>query len=213
MPKSPSASDQIRILIADDHALMRVGIRSMLEMQRDMTVVGEAEDGQSAIILAAQLKPDVVVMDLMMPVVSGAEATKRIRDANPQVKIIILSSYGSTVDMARALDYGANGALLKESPSDQLICAIRTVVAGKQSIASGIAQTSNNLFKTLQLTEKQLKVLELLTSGLSDKEIGNRLGISRAGVQKHTAILFAKLGAATRAEATKIAYETHLLKI
>ena len=213
MPKSPSASDRIRILIADDHALMRVGIRSMLEMQRDMTVVGEAEDGQSAIALAAQLKPDVVVMDLMMPVVSGAEATKRIRDANPQVKIVILSSYGSTVDMARALDYGANGALLKESPSDQLISAIRTVVAGRQSIASDIARTRDDLFKTLQLTEKQLKVLELLTSGLSDKEIGNRLGISRAGVQKHTAALFAKLGAATRAEATKIAYETHLLKI
>lgn len=213
MPKSPSASDRIRILIADDHALMRVGIRSMLEMQRDMTVVGEAEDGQSAIAFAAQLKPDVVVMDLMMPVVSGAEATKRIRDANPQVKIVILSSYGSTVDMARALDYGANGALLKESPSDQLISAIRTVVAGKQSIASDIARTRDDLFKTLQLTEKQLKVLELLTSGLSDKEIGNRLGISRAGVQKHTAVLFAKLGAATRAEATKIAYETHLLKI
>ena len=211
MSRSPSSSDKIRILIADDHALMRVGIRSMLEMQRDMTVVGEAEDGQSAVDLAAELDPDVVVMDLMMPVVSGADATRRIREANDRIKIVILTSYGSTLDMARALDYGANGALLKESPSDELISAIRAVVSGETSIAPEIAQTRESLFKSLQLTDKQLLVLKLLTKGLSDKNICRELGISCAGVQKHTSALFAKLGAANRAEATKIAYETRLL--
>ena len=213
MSRSPSSSDKIRILIADDHALMRVGIRSMLEMQRDMTVIGEAEDGQDAIDLTARLDPDVVVMDLMMPVVSGADAVRRIRETNGRVRIVILSSYGSTVDMARALDYGASGALLKESPSGELIAAIRAVVAGKTAVAPEIARTREDLLRTLQFTDKQLQVLELLSKGLSDKDIGKQLNISRAGVQKHIAALFAKLGAANRAEATKIAYETHLLKI
>ena len=213
MSRSPSSSDKIRILIADDHALMRVGIRSMLEMQRDMTVVGEAEDGQDAIDLTDRLDPDVVVMDLMMPVVSGADAIRRIRETNGLVRIVILSSYGATVDMARALDYGANGALQKESPSGELIAAIRAVVAGKTAVAPEIARTREDLFRTLQFTDKQLQVLGLLSKGLSDKEIGKQLNISRAGVQKHIAALFAKLGAANRAEATKIAYETHLLKI
>lgn len=212
MSKSQSASDRIRILIADDHALMRVGIRSMLEMQRDMTVVGEAEDGQSAIDLASELKPDVIVMDLMMPVVTGADATRRIRAADERVKIVILSSYGTTVDMARALDYGANGALQKESPSDELISAIRAVFSGKTAIAPEISRTRDDLFKALQFTDKQLQVLALLSKGLTDKDIAKQLNISRAGVQKHIAALFSKLGAANRAEATTIAYETHLLK-
>ena len=211
MSKSPSASKTIRILIADDHALMRVGIRSMLEMQRDMTVVGEAEDGQSAIDLAAELKPDVIVMDLMMPVVGGADATRRIRAADDRIKIVILSSYSTTVDMARALDYGADGALQKESPSDELISAIRTVYAGGTAFAPEISRTRDDIYKTLQLTDKQLQVLTLLSKGLSDKDIARQLNISRAGVQKHTAALFAKLGAANRAEAAAIPYETHLL--
>ena len=212
MSKSQSASDKIRILIADDHALMRVGIRSMLEMQHDMTVVGEAEDGMSVIELAAELKPDVIVMDLMMPIISGADATRRIRAADDRVKIVILSSYGTTVDMARALDYGANGALQKESPSGELISAIRTVHAGGTALAPEISRTRDDIFKSLQLTDKQLQVLTLLTKGLSDKDIGRQLNISRAGVQKHIAALFSKLGAANRAEATTIAYESHLLK-
>ena len=191
---------------------MRVGIRSMLELQRDMAVVGEAEDGQCAIDLAAQLKPDVIVMDLMMPVVSGAEATRRIRATNDQVKIIILSSYGTTVDMARALDYGANGALQKESPSDELISAIRAVIGGQTAIAPEIARTRKVLFKSLQLTDKQLTVLKLMAKGLSDKDICRQLNISRAGVQKHTSAIFSKLGATNRAEATGIAFETHLLQ-
>ena len=211
MPKSPSASDKIRILIADDHSLMRVGIRSMLEMQPDMSVVGEADDGQSAIDLALRLKPDVVVMDLMMPVVSGADATKSIRDANAQIKIIILSPYGSTIDMAKALDNGADGALMKESRSSELIGAIRDVVSGKTAITPEIACMRENVFRSLQFTEKQLVVLKLLVQGMTDKEIGNALDISRAGVQKHTAAIFAKLGATNRAEATRIAYETHLM--
>lgn len=212
MSKSQSASDKIRILIADDHALMRVGIRSMLEMQHDMTVVGEAEDGMSVIELAAELKPDVIVMDLMMPIISGADATRRIRADDDRVKIVILSSYGTTVDMARALDNGANGALQKESPSDELISAIRAVFAGESAVAPEIARTRNDLFKTLQFSDKQLQVLTLLSKGLSDKDIGRLLNISRAGVQKHITALFSKLGAANRTEAITIAYETHLLK-
>ena len=211
MQKSPSPSAKLRIVIADDHSLMRVGIRSMLDMQTDMSVVGEAEDGQSAVKIASELRPDVIVMDLMMPLVSGAEATRQIKEFSPDTKIIILTSFGTAIEMARAIEYGADGALLKEMPSDQLITAIRTVARGEPSFAAEILHASRNLSEALQLTDKQLQVLKLMVRGLTDKDIARQLDISRSGVQKHTMAIFAKLGAANRAEATSIAFETHLL--
>lgn len=211
MQKSPSQSAELRIVIADDHSLMRVGIRSMLDMQSDMTVVGEAEDGQSAVKIADELRPDVIVMDLMMPLVSGAEATRQIKTFAPDTKIIILTSFGTAIEMARAIEYGADGALLKEMPSDELITAIRTVARGEPSFAAEILHASRNLSEALQLTDKQLQVLRLMVRGLTDKDIARQLDISRSGVQKHTMAIFAKLGAANRAEATSIAFETHIL--
>ena len=211
MQKSPSQSAKLRIVIADDHSLMRVGIRSMLDMQGDMTVVGEAEDGQSAVKIADELRPDVIVMDLMMPLVSGAEATRQIKTFAPDTKIIILTSFGTAIEMARAIEYGADGALLKEMPSDELITAIRTVARGEPSFAAEILHASRNLSEALQLTDKQLQVLRLMVRGLTDKDIARQLDISRSGVQKHTMAIFAKLGAANRAEATSIAFETHIL--
>jgi len=211
MQISPSASDKLRIIIADDHSLMRVGIRSMLEMQDDMTVIGDAEDGLAAVDLATSMYPDVIVMDLMMPLKSGAEATRLIKENNPDVRIIILTSFGSSVEMARAINYGADGALLKEMPSCDLISAIRAVARGEKSFADEIKNAHRNLSDALQLTEKQLQVLRLLVRGLTDKDIARQLNLSRSGVQKHTMAIFSKLGAANRAEATSIAFETHIL--
>ena len=113
-----------RILIADDHTLMRVGIKAMFHYQPDMTVVGEATSGEEAVALAGKLKPDVIIMDLMMPVLGGAEATKRILESDPDAKIIILTSFGAATDMVRALKYGALGAQVKEAPTEALIAEI-----------------------------------------------------------------------------------------
>ena len=126
---------KIRILIADDHTLMRVGLRTMLRYQPDMTVVGEATNGAEAVALAKELKPDVIIMDLMMPVLSGADATRQIIEANPNSKIVVLTSFEASVDMARALKYGARGAQVKEGPAEDLVAAIHTVIEGGTAIS------------------------------------------------------------------------------
>jgi len=203
-------ADKIRVLIADDHALMRVGIRSMLETN-GMTVVGEAEDGESAVSLARELGPDVVVMDLMMPGIGGAEATRRIRDTMPDTQIVLLSSYGTSVEMAKALGHGAKGALMKESPSESLVSAIRTVVAGGTAIDAEIA-ASARCASPEDLTDRQTDVLAAIVQGLPDKAIATKLGISTAGVRKHVSALLAKLGATSRTEAAAIAIRKQFLK-
>ena len=124
-----------RILIADDHTFMRVGLKAMLHYQPDMTVVGEATSGEEAVALAGKLKPDVIIMDLMMPVLGGAEATKRILKSDPDAKIIILTSFGAATDMVRALKYGALGAQVKEAPAEALIAAIHAVTSGGTAIS------------------------------------------------------------------------------
>ena len=130
--------NKIRILIADDHKLMRMGLISLFDVQRDMTVVGEAEDGEQAVRLAGELKPDIVIMDLMMPKMNGADATSAILAANPQAGIVILTSFADSFDMARAISNGAKGAQAKESPTENLIEAIRIVANGGTAIAPDI---------------------------------------------------------------------------
>lgn len=199
-----------RILIADDHALMRIGLRSMLELQSDMVVVGDAGTGRAAVSLAAQLHPDVVIIDLRMPELDGAEATRQILAADPAVKVVVLSSFGASAEMARALGYGAVGAQLKESPTVELLEAIRKVVRGESAVADEIAKGLAAAAEC-PLTRRQVDVLKAIARGRSDKEIGRELGISRAAVQKHLASVFERLGASNRAEAVARAFERHLI--
>lgn len=199
-----------RILIADDHALMRIGLRSMLELQSDMVVVGDAGTGRAAVSLAAQLHPDVVIIDLRMPELDGAEATRQILAADPAVKVIVLSSFGASAEMARALGYGAVGAQLKESPTVELLEAIRKVVRGEGAVADEITKGLAAAAEC-PLTRRQVDVLKAIARGRSDKEIGRELGISRAAVQKHLASVFERLGASNRAEAVARAFERHLI--
>ena len=200
-----------KILIADDHALMRLGIRSMLELQPDMSVVGEAENGPDAVAATDRLKPDVVVLDLMMPGLSGANVTREIHQRHPSVRIFIHTSYGSSVEMARALENGAVGALMKSAPTERLLEGIRAVAAGGTFVAREIIDWIEN-DPIPAFTQKQLDVLHALSRGLSNKDIAHLLGISAAGVQKHLDALFAKLGAATWAEAVSIAFRRQILK-
>lgn len=204
--------NKIRILIADDHKLMRMGLISLFDVQRDMTVVGEAEDGEQAVRLAVELKPDIVIMDLMMPKMNGADATSAILAANPQAGIVILTSFADSFDMARAISNGAKGAQAKESPTENLIEAIRIVANGGTAIAPDIMRHVKGNPPPPPLTEKQLAILTSVTRGLTNQDIALEFGISAVVVKKQLSVIFAKLGVATRAEAASLAVQKHLLK-
>lgn len=204
---------KIRILIADDHKLMRMGLVSLFNVQKDMTVVGEADDGESAIKQTKSLNPDVVIMDLMMPNTNGADATAAILADNPDVGVVILSSFSNSADMARAIAKGARGAQAKEAPTEDLVAAIRTVANGETAIAPEIQQFIKDDPLPPPLTEKQLAILQSVTRGLTNPDIAKQFGISPVSVKKHLTVIFAKLGAASRAEAVTIALRKHLLKI
>ena len=168
----------IRIVIADDHKLMRMGLVSLFNVQSDMTVVGEAEDGESAVEITRTLRPDIVIMDLMMPRLSGAEAVVKILSFAPKTGIVILSSFSDSADMARAVANGARGAQAKESPTEVLIDAIRTVASGGTAISPEIEQSIKEISPLPTLTAKQEEVLNAVTRGLSNKDIAMQLGIS-----------------------------------
>lgn len=204
--------NKIRILIADDHKLMRMGLISLFDVQNDMAVVGEAEDGEQAVRLAGELKPDIVIMDLMMPKMNGADATSAILAANPQTGIVILTSFADSFDMARAISNGARGAQAKEAPTENLIEAIRIVANGGTAIAPDIMRHVKGNPPPPPLTEKQLAILSSVTRGLTNQDIALEFGISAVVVKKQLSVIFAKLGVATRAEAASLAVQKHLLK-
>ena len=206
-------SNRTRILIADDHALVRMGLSTLLSTQPDMEVVAAAEDGESAVRLALQLRPDVIIMDYMMPALDGAAATERILKDLPQAKIIILTSYITAEGIARAIDAGAAGALMKNDETETLIQAIRDVRNGKKAIPPEIAGILSECNGIQRLTERQELVLGLITRGLSNHDIARHLNIQEDSVKKQTSIIFEKIGASNRAEAVAIALRKHLLKI
>ena len=203
----------IRILIADDHALMRVGLRSMLSDEPDLDIVGEAANGEEVVRLARTLRPDVIIMDLMMPKLNGSEATRKILQFLPSAKVVILTSFGSSDELREAFDNGAVGMQPKEDPTENLIKTIHAVVEGKTVIPDEIATRSETASQQRPLTDKQCEILRMVIDGLATKQIAARLYISESGVKKHIKIIFSKLGAANRTEAVAIALRKHLLKI
>ena len=203
---------KIRILLADDHTIMRMGLATLLESEPDMCVVGEAENGQVAIRLARELKPDVVIMDLMMPVLSGAEATRIIREENPGVRVIVLTTFGSSAELALAVRNGAAATLLKDTETADLVNVLRRVHEGKRIIPAEVLAMLDENAASADMTPRQLTILQSITRGLSNAEIAKQLGISEIGVKKHLQVIFNKLGAATRAEAAAIALRRQLLK-
>jgi len=204
---------KIRLLIADDHKLMRMGLVSLFNVQKDMTVVGEAEDGLEAVERARVLKPDVVIMDLMMPKLNGAEATQRILEDSPETGIVVLSSFSNSADMARAIAAGARGAQAKEYPTEDLVAAIRSVAAGDTAIAPEISQFIATDPLPPPFTERQLEILKAVTRGLTNHDIAQLFGISPVSVKKHLSVIFAKLGAASRSEAVAIAVRKRLIRL
>ena len=204
---------KIRILLVDDHELLRFGLSTLLQFQKDMEVVGGAENGAEALDLVRQLKPDVVVMDLMMPQMDGVESTQRILAELPATRIMLLTSFGTAADVIRAIRAGAVGALVKDSPNDKLIAAIRNVAAGKQAFSPEIKKMIDTEPPPPDFTSRQLEVLNAVTRGFTNADIADILHISPDAVKQHIISICEKLGAANRAEAVAIALRKHLLKM
>jgi DNA-binding NarL/FixJ family response regulator len=204
---------KIRVFVTDDHALVRMGLITLLQMENDLDVVGEAEDGRTAIKKIQQLKPDVVVMDLMMPGMDGIETTRQLQDLLPSAKTLILTTSSSSTDISNALQSGASGAILKSAANAELLSAIRAIAGGKRYISPCIQTLLLENPPIPILTEKQREILQSITRGLTNPDIAKQFGISVASVKDHINLIFSKLGAANRSEAVTIALRNHLLKI
>ena len=205
-------SEKIRVLIADDHAMVRMGLASLLGTEPDIGVVGEAEDGEDAVKKAVSLKPDVVIMDLVMPKMDGAEATARIMNILPQTKIVLLTTYGSANGVASALAAGAAGAMMKNADFDELASAIRKVASGEKAVSSEIERFIREDPPVTNLTKRQGEILAAVVRGLTNDDIAKQFSIQRSSVKDHLTAIFEKLGAANRAEAISTALRKHLLR-
>ena len=203
----------IRVLLADDHAMVRMGLASLLGTTKDICVVGEAENGVQTVEKALALKPDIVLMDLMMPEMDGIDATAEIHARLPDVKILVLTSSGSSDDIARALKAGASGALLKSSDFSTLVSALRTTAEGKSILSTDVRRNLDKNPPLPDLTPRQAEILASVTKGLTNADIARLLGIRESSVKEHVNLICEKLGAANRAEAVAIALRRHLLKI
>jgi DNA-binding NarL/FixJ family response regulator len=203
--------DKIRILLADDHAVVRKGIREFLEEPGDIEVIAEAEDGAEALRLVETHQPDVAVLDIRMPEMTGVEATRRIKERFPQVRVLILTAYDDDPYVFALLQAGADGYVLKTASGDELVRAVRTVYAGRTALSPEIAgkvvrqATSHRpegaAAQVEPLTGRELEVLRLAAQGLTNRAIGHQLGISHRTVQGHLASMYGKLGVSSRTEA------------
>ena len=204
--------DKIRVLIADDHAVVRMGLRTLLESKPNFKVVGEADDGVTAVRQACQLKPDVIILDLVMPNKDGADVTSEIRAALPATKILILTTFSDADGIKRALDAGANGALLKSAPNSELLEMLQKIAAGKNAVSRDVTRLFLKKEPIPKLSPRQMEVLEAVTRGLTNAEIATALNISGNSVKEYLSNIFSKIGAANRAEAVDIAHRKHLLE-
>lgn len=206
-------SEPIRILVVEDHHVVRQGLVALIRSVPDMAVVGEASDGQQGVALFRELKPDVAIMDLRLPVMTGVEAITRIRREFPHARIIVLTTFDGDEDIYRALQAGARGYLLKDMFGDDLMEAIRAVHAGKSRIPAAVAQRLADRMSGPELTSREMDVLRLIVAGRSNKEIGGELFISEATVKTHVNSLLSKLGVTDRTQAATTALQRGLVHL
>ena len=221
----------IRVLLVDDQALIRMGFRMLIESADDLEVVGEAQDGQAAIEQAAALRPDVVLMDVRMPGVNGIDATARIVEAQPDVRVLVLTTFDLDEYAFAALRAGASGFLLKDAAPAELATAVRTVASGEAVVSARITRRMLELFaghlpapgevvdpgaprpRLAALTPREVEVLSEVAEGLSNAEIAEGLFLSEATVKTHVGRILAKLGVRDRVQAVVVAYETGLVRV
>jgi two-component system NarL family response regulator len=202
---------RIRILVADDHFVVRIGLAAVIDSQPDMTVVDQAENGQEAVDLYRKHVPDVLVVDLRMPVLSGLEATSAIRREFPDAHIVVLTTFDGDEDIFRALQAGAGAYLLKHTLKDELIAAIKAVHQGKRHIPAGVAMRLAERPPLSDLTDRELEVLNLMARGMPNSEIATNLSISVGTVKTHINRILSKLGARDRTQAVTTAIQRGLV--
>lgn len=212
-----SDEEMIRVMLVDDHAVVRSGLSAFLLVYDDLQLVGEASSGEQAIGLCEQVRPDVVLMDLMMQGMDGAAATRHIREVCPTIQVIALTSFKEVEMVHGVLEAGAIGYLLKNVSADELANAIRAAHAGKPTLSPEATQALINKVTTgedigADLTKRELEILTLLVEGLSNREIAERLVISISTVKFHVSSILSKLGAASRTEAVAIALQNNLVR-
>ncbi|GAB4579801.1 MAG: response regulator transcription factor [Anaerolineales bacterium] len=203
----------IRILIVDDHPVVREGLAAMIERRPDMTVIAQAENGREALTAFATHLPDVTLMDLQMPEMGGVDAIRTLRAAYPHARFVVLTTFDGDEDIYRALEAGAMAYLLKDAPREELLDAIRTVHAGGKRIPSAIAAKLTERMFSQELTERELEVLKLIVAGKSNKEIGEALFITEGTVKVHVNAILGKLGVSDRTQAVTTALKRGLVKL
>jgi DNA-binding NarL/FixJ family response regulator len=209
----------VRVLLADDHRILREGLRRSIEAQ-GLEVVGEAADGEEAVELAEQLRPDVVLMDLSMPVLDGVEATRRIRERRPEVRVVVLTMHADEATMARAVRVGADGYLVKDCSSDEIADTLRLVAAGETAVSAELAASMLAEVKSLPagageeaVSRREEEVLQLIADGCSTAEVAEVLYLSQKTVKNHLASIYQKLDARDRTQAVLRAVRMGIVRL
>jgi DNA-binding NarL/FixJ family response regulator len=213
---APSQTAPIRIVVADDHPIVRGGLVALLSAADDIDVVGEASDGEMAVRLALETLPDLVLMDLRMPVLDGDVATARILAAQPGIRVVVLTTYETDDSILRAIEAGASGYLLKAAPQEEILAGIRSVARGEVALAPSIAsllvrRVRAPQARTATLSDRETQVLALVAKGMSNRTIAAELFVSEATVKTHLLHTFEKLGVSDRTRAVTLAMERGLL--
>ena len=206
----------IRLILADDHLVVRTGLRAMLESDPEVEVVAEASNGSEAVDLATRLAPDLVLMDLRMPDLDGVAATKQLRDVAPSVQVLVLTTYDTDADILRAIEAGATGYLLKDATREELLKAARLAAAGETALAPSVAARLVGHVRNpgaTTLSAREIEILELVAQGLTNREIGTRLFISEATVKTHLIHVFTKLGVDDRTHAVSEAVARGIIRL
>ena len=206
----------IRILIADDHLVVREGLAAMLQVQPDFDVVGSAADGAKAVVMYEELRPDVTLMDLRMPELDGVSAIEAIRSRDPEANILVLTTYDSDADILRSVEAGAVGYLLKDAPRDELFLAVRRTATGESALSPSIASRLMARMRAPEsstLTKREIEVLELVAAGTVNQAVADELHISVATVKSHLVHIYDKLGVDDRTSAVTVALERGVISL
>jgi len=205
--------NKISVLIVDDHAILRMGLTSLISTRQDIAVIGDASSGEMAIAQYRKLKPDIVIMDLVMPGLDGIETTRRIRALDPNARILLLTTFATSDGIAAALRAGALGAVMKSTAFPDLVEAVKATAAGKRHLDPEIERILADDPPIQELSPRQQQILECMVRGLTNADIARQLGISLNMVKEHDIALFAKIGAANRTEAVAIALRKQLVRL
>ena len=205
--------ETLRILLVDDHPVVRDGLASMIKTQSNLAVVGEAADGAAAVAAYSSLRPDVVMLDLRMPGMDGFEAAERILAADPGAQVLVMTTYDGDEDIFRCLRLGAKGYLLKDAPAPEILTAIRVVGRGGQYTSHLVAAKAVRRMSQAALTRRELDVLARIAEGRSNKDIADRLGLTEGTVKTHVKAILAKLDAMSRTDAVAIAARRGLIHL